>query len=155
MTIDQIKSAVCSYFNKSENFSVPFVKSPNTNAAPKGTYIAVKVDGVEQHGSMMVPNKNEGYHFSNIASLVLIEVEGDGDVLRQARNEMQTPEFVQHAEQCGFTVWDMGKILETPSYDGEFYVRQWRMTVRVNFSDEKQSSIEKIDTADVEFQVEF
>lgn len=153
MTIDQIKSAICSYFNKSANFKVPFIKSPTEKAAPKGTYIAVKVDGVSQHGSMMVPNKGEGYHFSKVASVVFIEVEGDGDVLRHVQNELQMPSFVEHAANAGFSVWELGQIIEAPSYDGEFYVRQWRMTVRMNFCDEAVSNIPKIETADVSFDV--
>lgn len=153
MTIDELKGAICKYFNKNSAFNVPFIKSPTEKAAPKGTYIAVKVDGVGQNGEIMKPNRNEGYHVSNVASVVLIEVEGDGDILRRVRNEMQMPGFIDHAAQNDFTVWEVGQIIETPSYDGEFYVRQWRLTVRVNFSDEINQGIEKIETADVEFQV--
>ena len=48
MTVDELKGAICKYFNDSAEFSAPFVKSPTNSPAPVGKYVSVGIDGVRQ-----------------------------------------------------------------------------------------------------------
>ncbi len=138
MTTEGLKGAVCSFFNGLPEFSgCPFVKSPANSAAPVGTYIAVRVEGVDQHGSMMEPPPGDGatFAFQQVATVSLVEVEGDGEFLRKARNALQTESFRESAGKAGFTVWDWTSIVPVDTFDGEFVVRQWRFTFTANFED--------------------
>lgn len=138
MRTDGIRGAVCSFFNGLEKFSgCPFVKSPANAAAPVGTYIAVRIDGVEQYGSMAGPPPGDGAAFAiqQVATVSLVEVEGDGDFLRMARNAIQARDFREAAARAGFTVWDWTPIVPVDTFDGEFLVRQWRFTFTANFAD--------------------
>lgn len=147
MRTDGIKGAVCEFFNGLEKFSgCPFVKSPVNAAAPVGTYIAVRVEGVEQGGSMMEPPPGEGatFAFQQVATVSLVEVEGDGDFLRMARDAVQTRDFREAAAKAGFTVWDWTSIVPVDTFDGEFVVRQWRFTFTANFADTFTADVPKI-----------
>lgn len=147
MRTDGIKGAVCSFFNGLEKFSgCPFVKSPANSAAPAGTYIAVRVEGVEQSGSMTGPPPGEGatFAFQQVATVSLVEVEGDGDFLRMARDAIQTRAFRDAAAKAGFTVWDWTSIVPVDTFDGEFVVRQWRFTFTANFADTFTADVPKI-----------
>lgn len=147
MTVDELKGAICKYFNDSEEFPSPFVKSPTNASAPVGTYIAVGVDSVEQYGSRMsTPPGTHLERFSQVATLHLVEVEGDGDLLRKVRNELQRPAFVTYARRNGFTVWEQSPIERIDTYDGEFYVRQWRFTASFNFIDGIETETPRIET---------
>lgn len=137
MSIDEIKGALCKYFNECERFSVPFIKSPTNSPAPVGCYIAVGVDSVEQYGRKLSPPPGKGeFRFSQVATVHLVEVEGDGDFLRRARNELELPQFTEFARARGFTIWQPTAIYSIDTYDGKFFVRQWRFTCQVNFTDE-------------------
>lgn len=138
MRTDSLLSAVCSFFNGLSGFSgCPFVKSPANAAAPVGTYVAVRVEGVDQSGSMMEPPPGDGssFAFQQVATVSLVEVEGDGDFLRMARDAIQTGQFRESAAKAGFTVWDWTSIVPVDTFDGEFVVRQWRFTFTANFAD--------------------
>lgn len=137
MRTDTLLSAVCSFFNGLDAFAgCPFVKSPANAAAPVGTYVAVRVEGVEQSGSMMEPPPGEGatFAFQQVATVAMTEVEGDGENLRNARNIMQTREF-RDAMAENFAVWELSQIIAVDTFDGEFVVRQWRFSFTANFAD--------------------
>lgn len=153
MKIDDIKGAICTYFNGMELFcDCPFVKSPSNKPAPVGNYIAVSISDVQQVGGEMKPGgPGEGKsRFSQHATVVLTEVEGDGDNLRQVRNLVQRKEFREHARAAEFTVWEQGSIMAIDTFDGEFLVRQWRFTMGVNFVDEYELNVPRICSANIE-----
>jgi len=156
MTVDEVKAAICTYFNGKEGFDSQFIKSPTNRPAPVGRYISVGVDEVSQFGSRMTPSPQQGpYRFSQVAVLHFVEVEGDGDLLRKVRNELQLPSFIEHARKNCFTVWQFTDLEKIDTYDGKFYVRQWRFSCSVNFMDEAQADIQRIETVQpLDFEIE-
>lgn len=151
MTVDELKGYLCEHFNGSDSFSVQFVKSPVSAAAPEGTYVAVAVSGVEQYGSMMEPPPGDSVvrRWEQVATVRFTEVEGDGDVLRQVRNALQTPAFVSYCRALDFTVWGLSPIIENHTWDGEFIVRQLFFDARFNFEDTEEiesPNIESVET---------
>lgn len=140
MTIDAIKGAICRFFNGRTEFQgVPFIKSPTNTPAPVGCYIATGCDAVQQDGRTMEPAPGAGLRITeNVASLYFVEVEGDGDNLRKVRNFLQHPDFIAAAAAADFTVWEIGDIMRVDTFDGEFLVRQWRLTCTVNFEDTEE-----------------
>lgn len=149
MSVEGIKESVCRYFNGLDGQTTRFIKSPTNAPAPVGKYVSVGVDDVSQYGSRMTPGPGtDSFRFSQVATLHFVEVEGDGETLRGVRNEVQLPRFAEYARQNGFTVWEWTDIEKIDTYDGEFYVRQWRFTCTVNFTDETVAELPRIETVD-------
>lgn len=150
MTVDGLKGAICEWFNGEGSLGVQFVKSPVNAAAPVGNYVAVAVSGVEQYGSMMEPPPGDSAvrRWEQVATVRFTEVEGDGDVLRQVRNALQRPDFVSYCRGLDFTVWGLSGIMENPTWDGEFVVRQHIFTARFNFEDAETFESPKVESVD-------
>lgn len=148
MTISELKSKLCEFFNGC--FSIPFIQVPTNTPAPVGLYVAVDVTGVEQSGSLMQPQAGTAVPFvtQQVATIAFTEVEGNGDSIRGVRNEIQSKNFIEYAHKNGFSVWDFTSIMPIDTYDGKFYVRQWRFTCRVNFEDVKTADVPNIATVD-------
>lgn len=149
--VERIKGSIVEYFNRSELVQCPFFKSPSNVPAPVGKYIAVRVEKVDQHGSEMKPAPGEGatFAFQQVATVAFIEVEGDGEALRMVRNLVQRKDFRDTAgAEAGFSVWDITGIIPVDTFDGKFYVRQWRFTMTVNFADEFTEDVPKIETVE-------
>lgn len=149
--VELIKGAICEYFNTHTLIDCMFVKSPSNAPAPVGKYVAVRVEGVEQHGSEMQPPPGEGatFAFQQVATIAFIEVEGDGETLRMVRNLIQRKDFRDKAgSEAGFSVWDFTSIIPVDTFDGEFYVRQWRFTMRVNFADKITEDVPNIESVE-------
>ncbi|SHL04930.1 hypothetical protein [Fibrobacter sp. UWH4] len=149
--VEDIKGAICHYFNEHQLMDCPFVKAPSNIPAPVGKYIAVRVEQVEQHGSEMQPppGDNARFAFEQVATVAFIEVEGDGETLRMVRNLVQRKDFRDSAvAEGGFAVWDFTSILPIDTFDGEFVVRQWRFTMRVNFADEILQDVPRIESVE-------
>lgn len=154
---ETIKAEICRYFNEHELLDCPFIQSPTNDPAPVGKYVAVRVEDVEQHGSEMQPppGENAKFAFQQVATVAFTEVEGDGEALRMVRNLVQRKDFRDNAgREAEFTVWDFTSIMPVDTFDGEFVVRQWRFTMRVNFADEIIEDVPRIETVDpVELEV--
>ena len=154
---ETIKAEICRYFNEHELLECQFIQSPTNDPAPVGKYVAVRVEDVEQHGSEMQPPPVEKakFAFQQLATVAFTEVEGDGEALRMVRNLVQRKDFIDKAgKEAGFTVWDFSSIIPVDTFDGEFVVRQWRFTMRVNFADEIIEDVPRIETVDpVELEV--
>lgn len=154
---ETIKAEICRYFNEHELLDCQFIQSPTNDPAPVGKYVAVRVEDVEQHGSEMhpPPGENAKFAFQQVATVAFTEVEGDGEALRMVRNLVQRKDFRDKAgKEAEFTVWDFTSIMPVDTFDGEFVVRQWRFTMRVNFADEILEDVPRIETVDpVELEV--
>lgn len=150
MTVEEIKGAICKFFNHRAEFTgVPFIKSPNNSPAPVGCYVAVGCEAVQQDGRVMEPGPGAGFRiWEQVATIYLVEVEGDGEAIRRARNFFSRPDFIEAAAKAGFTVWEPGSIASVDTFDGEFLVRQWRMTVTVNFEDVEETETPTIRTVE-------
>lgn len=150
-TTERIKGSIVEYFNTHSLMDCPFIKVPSNLPAPVGKYVAVRVEQVEQHGSEMQPPPGVGakFAFQQVATVSFTEVEGDGETLRMVRNLIQRKGFSDSAgEEAGFAVWDFTSILPVDTFDGEFIVRQWRFTMRVNFVDEITEDVPKIESVE-------
>ena len=154
---ETIKAEICRYFNEHELLDCQFIQSPTNDPAPVGKYVSVRVEDVEQHGSEMQPppGENAKFAFQQVATVAFTEVEGDGEALRMVRNLVQRKDFRDKAgKEAEFTVWDFTSIIPVDTFDGEFVVRQWRFTMRVNFADEIIEDVPRIETVDpVELEV--
>ena len=149
--VELIKGSIVEYFNEHTLLDCPFVKAPSTLPAPVGTYVAVRVEQVEQYGSEMQPppGSNVKFAFQQVATISFTEVEGDGEALRMVRNLIQRKDFRDTAgAEAGFSVWDFTSILPIDTFDGEFIVRQWRFTMRVNFADEIIDDVPNIESVE-------
>lgn len=141
MKVNDILSAICSYFNgKNLLGDVKLLKAMQNAPSDVRNYIAVKVESVDQDGGnpLQTPTQQEeiDLNYLQVASISFIEVEGDGDALRSLRNHLQTKEFREYADGKGFSIWDWESIISVETFDGEFIVKQWRFTARFNFVDE-------------------
>lgn len=148
---EEIRAEICRYFNEHPLLECPFIQAPSNDPAPVGTYVAVRVEDVEQHGSEMQPppGDNATFAFQQVATVAFTEVEGNGEALRMVRNLVQRKDFRDSAgASAGFAVWDFGSIIPVDTFDGEFIVRQWRFTMRVNFADEFTEDVPKIETVE-------
>lgn len=148
---EDIRGEICKYFNENELLDCPFIQSPSNDPAPVGKYVAVKIEDVGQHGSEMQPPPGTGekFVFQQVATVSFTEVEGDGETLRMVRNLIQRNGFRDSAgAEAGFAVWDFTSILPVDTFDGEFIVRQWRFTMRVNFADEITEDVQKIESVE-------
>lgn len=154
---EAIKAEICRYFNEHELMDCQFIQSPTNDPAPVGKYVAVRVEDVEQHGSEMQPPPGEiaKFAYQQVATVAFIEVEGDGEALRMVRNLVQRKDFRDKAGKAAeFNVWDLTSIIPVDTFDGEYVVRQWRFTMRVNFADEIIEDVPRIETVDpVELEV--
>lgn len=149
--VERIKGSVVEYFNDHALLDCPFIKAPTSLPAPVGTYVAVRIEQVEQHGSEMQPPPGNGrtFAFQQVATVSFTEVEGDGEALRMVRNLIQRKDFRDKAcAEAGFSVWDFTSILPIDTFDGEFVVRQWRFTMRVNFADEITEDVPRIESVE-------
>ena len=148
---EDIRGEICKYFNEHQLLDCPFIQAPSNSPAPVGKYVAVKVEDVEQYGSEMQPppGNNAKFAFQQVATISFTEVEGDGEALRMVRNLVQRKGFRDAAgKTAGFSVWDFGNIIPVETFDGEFVVRQWRFTMRVNFADEITENVPKIESVE-------
>lgn len=140
MTVEQLKTALCTWINGLQ-LGCPAIVTPTSNPAPAGKYIAVRDLGVEQYGEPLraapsdVADENDT-RFIYVADMVVTEVEGKGDTLREIRNRLQLPVFREWAEGQGFSVWDIGPVMNNDMAEGEFWVKQKSFTFGVNFVDE-------------------
>lgn len=149
--VERIKGSIVEYFNGHAILDCPFIKAPSNLPAPVGTYVAVRIEQVEQHGSEMQPppGENAKFAFQQLATVAFIEVEGDGEALRMVRNLVQRKEFRDTAgAEAGFSVWDFSSIMPVDTFDGEYLVRQWRFTMRVNFADEFTEDVPRIESVE-------
>lgn len=148
---EDIRGEICKYFNEHQLLDCPFIQSPSNAPAPVGKYVAVKVEDIEQHGSEMQPppGNDATFAFQQVATISFTEVEGDGEALRMVRNLVQRKGFRDTAgKTAGFSVWNFGNIIPVETFDGEFVVRQWRFTMRVNFADEIIEDVPKIESVE-------
>lgn len=149
--VERIKGSIVEYFNSHALLDCPFFKVPSSLPAPVGTYVAVRIEDIDQHGSEMQPppGSNVKFAFQQVATVSFTEVEGDGEALRMVRNLVQRKHFRDTAgAEAGFSVWDLGSIIPVDTFDGEYIVRQWRFTMRVNFADEITEDVPKIESVE-------
>lgn len=158
MTISEIKRNICIWIN-TLNLGATAIITPTSHEAPAGTYIAVRDLGVEHYGEPLKPKPTNtstmnDTAFIYTADIVVTEVEGEGDILRNIRNLMQLPAFRSYASSNGFTIWGIGDIMNNDVKDGDFWIKQKSFTFTVNFTDHIAHSAQRALAASVEVNEE-
>lgn len=159
MTNVVLLSLICRWLN---GLGYKAIQAPSDNPAPAGRHIAVALTSTRQHGDMLVPgplkNPEQKKYRSimQVAQVQLYEVEGDGEWLRDIRNRMQGTELDDFiAGECpvgddgldnGFSVWDIGDIVDNSSQDGAFWIRQRTMTFDCQFMDHIEHKTPRIES---------
>lgn len=149
MTSDDIKSVICMWLN---SLGYKAIKAPSNNPAPAGRHIALNLTSTRQWGDMLIPGprrdeKSPKKHKAvmQVSQVQLYEVEGDGDWLRDIRNRIvdgQLGRYVsgqfkstEDGRDTGFSVWEIGDIVDNGMQDGAYWIDQKTMTFDVQFND--------------------
>lgn len=158
MTVDDVKKSICTWIN-SLNKGVPAIVAPTSHQAPEGRYIAVRDIDVEQFGRPIkakpgrVANENDT-SFIYTVDLVITEVDGEGDTLREIRALMQLDSFRAVAQAQGFTLWRIGDIMNNDVLEGSFWIRQKAFTAKANFVDAVRHSALRAEAVGLELNAE-
>lgn len=146
MTIDDIKNSICKWITTAGQTAVQI---PSNAAAPHGKYFAVGVIHVSQYGSLTqpppkAPNEDVYRVAQYVATVTVHEVAGNGDTLRNFRNDFLTEEFKDFVRgrlntndglDRAFSVWDVQDIQDETINDGDFFIQQYVLPFRVQFND--------------------
>ena len=147
MTVPLILSLLCQYIN---GLGYKAIQGPSNNPAPEGLYISVVAGNVRQVGDIDRPGPavaaDHKYRaIMKVVSVQFYEVEGNGETIRAIQNALQSDAFddfvAQHSEanayglDTGFSVWEIGDIVDNSMQDGTFFIQQKTMTADFNFID--------------------
>lgn len=163
MTSVLLLSILCQWINSitdgNGNHPYKAIQGPSNNPAPAGRYISVVAQNTRQVGDVMVPGPKKNASdvkyktVMQVTNVQFYEVEGDGEWLRDLKNRMQLDEFgefvAQHvvAEQGkdnGFSVWEIGEIVDNGFQDGPYYIQQRTMTADFQFYDHIVQTTERM-----------
>lgn len=94
-----------------------------------------------------------------VANVQFYGVEDDGEALRRIRNALQSDEFdafvAAHVDpredgnDAGFSVWEIGDIVDNGFQDGTFYIQQKTMVADFQFYDFIEHTTPRIESVDV------
>lgn len=158
MSIQELLSVICQWIN---SLGYKAIQAPSDNPAPAGKYISVGVGTVLQHGEMLIPSpiketstvSKKNKSVMHVAQIQLYEVEGDGEALRRIKDLLQLDEFDEFvkshtqstpAQDNGFSVWNIGEIIDNSGLDGAYWVNQKILGFDVQFYDYLQHNTQKI-----------
>lgn len=147
MTVPLILSILCQYIN---GMGYKAIQGPSNNPAPDGLYISVVAGNVRQVGDVDRPGPaaaadNKYKAIMKVLTVQFYEVEGDGEAIRAVQNALQSDEFdsfvashspaSEHGKDPGFSVWEIGDIIDNSMQDGTYFIQQKTMTADFNFVD--------------------
>lgn len=115
------------------------VRSRECKEAPDGTYYSVGISGIDPVGKIH-DSLSYGAAYQFTASLVVWEVEGDGEGIRAISRALDSRAFRDMAEEQNVAVWDIGGITDMSQADGPFWIRQRRMEITLAFNDDVEST---------------
>lgn len=94
-----------------------------------------------------------------VANVQFYGVEDDGEALRSIRNALQSDEFDsfvathvtprEDGDDAGFSVWEIGDIVDNGFQDGTFYIQQKTMVADFQFYDFIEHTTPRIESVDV------
>lgn len=121
------------------------VRSINAQQAPTGMYLSVGVTGVSQYGVLherpaRTPEALGQRLYQYTMSLVIWEIEGDGEAVRKVQRSFCDSEFRAKMRGIGVSLFSPGPIIDMSSVDGSLWIRQKRMEVPGMFSDAEPGS---------------
>jgi len=148
--VTEIKKCISNFLNTK---GYKTIVAPTNNAAPEGKYFSVSNSIVSDYGSKMFNREveqgkdtiYESIH-QNIMGIVIHEIDGDGEDLRQIKHLLQTSEFEDHVrnwfydeekphENNAFTTLDFQSITDLTTKDGDFFVQQYVFEFNIMFND--------------------
>ena len=146
MTIVDIQKSFCKWMTDKGEYAV---QVPDNSAARHGKYFAVDVIHVSQYGSLTKADAalagETHYRVAQyVATVAIHEVAGNGDKLRNFRNDFLSEEFRDFVRSRlntadgldrAFSVWDVNDIADETINDGDFYIQQYVLSLRVQFND--------------------
>lgn len=144
--INEIKKCIASFLNKK---GYKTIVSPTNNPAPKGKYFSVSHTSVSDYGNKILDRYKEDTYsdvYQSVMSLVIHEIDGDGDDLRKVKQLIQTNDFQDHVDQWfyneeenkkynSFTIQNVESITSLNMLDGSFFVEQSVFQFDVMFND--------------------
>ena len=162
MTGDGLLTIICQFVNG--ELGIRAIKGPSNNPAPKERpYVTIYLQNVRQVGERMNPGPvREGQRKSKaimqVANVQFYGVEDDGEALRAIRNALQSDEFDAFVESKldpredgndpGFSVWELGDIVDNGFQDGTFYSHQKTMMADFQFYDFVEHTTRSIRSVD-------
>ena len=160
MTRDELLTILCKYIN--EELHITANKGPSNNPAPVLTpYVTVYLQNVRQVGDRMIPGPASAGNakvkaFMKVALVQFYEVEGDGEAMRAIQNALQSDGFDNFVasnvtaradgHDAGFSVWEIGDVVDNGFQDGTFYIQQKTMTAEFQFFDYEEHTTQRIES---------
>lgn len=129
------------------------IVSPTNNPAPKGKYFSVSHTSVSDYGNKILDRYKEEHEedtysdvYQSVMSVVIHEIDGDGDDLRKVKQLIQTNDFQNHVDKWfyneeenkkynSFTIQNIESISSLNMLDGSFFVEQSVFQFDVMFND--------------------
>lgn len=163
MTGDELLTILCQFVNT--ELHIRAIKGPSNNPAPaERPYVTVYLQNVRQVGDRMIPGPVHGQQRKSkavmqVANVQFYGVEDDGEALRSIRNALQSDEFDAFVSSNvtaradgndpGFSVWEIGDIVNNGFQDGTFYIQQKTMVADFQFYDFIEHTTPRIESVDV------
>ena len=160
MTRNDLLTILCRFVENELHFKA--FKGPSNNPAPaERPYITVYLQNVRQVGDRMIPGPVHGGQrkskaYMKVATVQFYEVEGDGEAMREIQNALQSDEFDAFVEanveprddglDAGFSVWEIGDVVDNGFQDGTFFIQQKTMTADFQFFDYEEHTTQRIES---------
>lgn len=165
MTSALLLSILCQFINGELNIKA--IKGPSNNPAPsEKPYVTVYLQNVRQVGDRMIPGPvSEGNAkfkaIMKVATVQFYGVEDDGEAIRKIQNALQSDEFDEFVStkaeiredgnDAGFSVWEIGDVVDNGFQDGTFYIQQKTMTADFQFYDYIEHTTPRMESVCVTF----
>ena len=160
MTRNELLTILCRFIENELHYKA--FKGPSNNPAPVLTpYVTVYLQNVRQVGDRMIPGPASAGNakvkaFMKVALVQFYEVEGDGEAMRAIQNALQSDEFDAFVEanvepredglDAGFSVWEIGDVVDNGFQDGTFFIQQKTMTADFQFFDYEEHTTQRIES---------
>lgn len=168
MTGDMLLTILCDYVT--DELGIVCIKGPSNNPAPaERPYVTVYLQNVRQVGDRFIPGPESGQESKSkavmqVANVQFYGVEDDGEALRKIRNALQSDEFDsfvaahvtprEDGDDAGFSVWEIGDIVDNGFQDGTFYIRQKTMVADFQFYDFIEHATPRMESVDLSLKNE-
>ena len=168
MTGDMLLTILCDYVT--DELGIVCIKGPSNNPAPAARpYVTVYLQHVRQVGERFIPGPVSGQESKSkavmqVANVQFYGVEDDGEALRSIRNALQSDEFDsfvaahvtprEDGDDAGFSVWEIGDIVDNGFHDVTFYIRQKTMVADFQFYDFIEHATPRMESVDLSLKNE-
>lgn len=163
MTGPILLTILCQFINT--ELGIRAIKGPSNNPAPaERPYVTVYLQNVRQVGDRFIPGPVSGQESKSkavmqVANVQFYGVEDDGETLRKIRNALQSDEFDsfvaahvtprEDGDDAGFSVWEIGDIVDNGFQDGTFYIQQKTMVADFQFYDFIEHTTPRMESVDL------